>query len=120
MPIRRHVFTRRELTALDKFEQGATIKSIAGELNANTESVADWLRALGTYRRKHKPHSDARQMTIREPKCARCEVLLKYTEGNHDGICGLCHEDLARLSVLEQRRVKLDYATVMVEDMARV
>jgi hypothetical protein len=99
-----HKFTRRELTALDKYPK-ATMQEIAAEIGCSKSSVHHYLVMLGSI--KQWPSLD-RTIDPNGPKCSRCEIILDECPIKGDGIiCGWC---------IGER----EYKTLLANNAARV
>jgi len=118
---RSHLFTRRELNELDKYEHGTSIAEIARTLGYQEPRVRDLLRRLGTLRTRAGVviKGSARKAIVTEDDlCSRCEILLKEVpEGSTNGICAWCLEELAMLAEREKRQALADAALVAWEDV---
>ena len=113
MPKVPHGFTRRELNVIDAYQR----KTITASEACNTLGVPKttfyvWLGNLGISLRQPRKSRPAKQ-----PRCSRCEIVLKYAPEGQDGVCGWCIEELAMLDAVMARN-RLADAALATQDMA--
>jgi len=88
---RKHVYTQDEVAQLERFNDGATIKSIAEELGWGYQETVRRLQYLGIY----KPRNTSPQRRAPLNKCAHCEIILtEAPEGYYLDLCNDCWDRL--------------------------
>jgi hypothetical protein len=115
--------TSSDLSLIARYEQGEfrSAVELAQVMGRNEGTVRSWLKLFGIKRRGYKTRaSELHKARMAEPKCKRCEILLKYAENGHKGgLCAECIEDLAHLADREWRNRTADAALVAYEDVTQ-
>ena len=116
-------YTSSDLSLIARYEQGEfrSAVELAQVMGRNEGTVRSWLKLFGIKRRGYKTRaSELHKARMAEPKCKRCEILLKYAENGHKGgLCAECIEDLAHLADREWRNKTADAALVAYEDVTQ-